>query len=90
MFLHLGGDVIISKSDVIAIIDLRNIHRSEATREFLQVAEEEGFVIKITEKGNEKSFILSTKNVYLSPISATTLKKRAEHFKYMIDEWEKS
>ncbi|MHB8172163.1 MAG: extracellular matrix regulator RemB [Thermincolia bacterium] len=83
MFLHLGGDVIVFKNDIIAIIDLKNIKRNDAIKEFLQVAEQEGFVKYITEKGNEKSFILTTKNVYLSAISSNTLKKRSDNIKYM-------
>ena len=49
MFLHLGGDVIVFKNDIIAIIDLKNIKRNDAIKEFLQVAEQEGFVKYITE-----------------------------------------
>ncbi|MDA8234324.1 MAG: DUF370 domain-containing protein [Clostridia bacterium] len=88
MFLHLGGDVIVSKNDIIAIIDIKNLNRNVATKEFLQVADQEGFIKKISDKANEKSLILTTKNVYLSPISSTTLKKRAENIKFMIDDWE--
>ena len=43
MFLHLGGDTVVSMKDVIAIFDLENTSISKITREFLHVAEEEGF-----------------------------------------------
>jgi ribosomal protein S8 len=78
MFLHLGGDVIVPKKDVIAIIDLKNYHKSKITEEFLQVADEEGFVKSVAGKGKEKSFVVTTKYVYYSPISSSTLKERAE------------
>lgn len=88
MFIHLGGDVIVPKTDVIAIIDIKNAEESVATKEFLQVADDEGFIRNISEKGKEKSFIITTKHVYISPISSTTLFKRAEHIKTMLNEWD--
>lgn len=78
MFLHLGGDVIVPKKEVVAIIDVKSYHKSKITNEFLQVAEEEGFVREVTQPANAKSFVLTTKNVYYSPISSSTLKKRAD------------
>lgn len=78
MFLHLGADVIVPKKDVIAIIDIKNNHKSRITDEFLQVADEEGFVRHVTEQGKAKSFVLTTKHVYYSPISSYTLKKRSD------------
>lgn len=78
MFLHLGADVIVPKKDVIAIIDIKNHHKSRITDEFLQVADEEGFIRHVTEQGKAKSFVLTTKHVYYSPISSSTLKKRSD------------
>ena len=88
MFIHLGGDVIVAKSDVIAIIDIKNAEEADATKEFLQVADDEGFIRSISEKGKEKSFVITSKHVYISPISSMTLFKRAEHIKTMINEWD--
>ncbi|MFZ3172606.1 MAG: DUF370 domain-containing protein [Carboxydocellales bacterium] len=77
MFLHLGADVIVPKKDVIAIIDIKNNHKSRINDEFLQVADEEGFIRHVTEQGKSKSFVLTNKHVYYSPISSYTLKKRS-------------
>lgn len=83
MFLHLGGDIVIPIKDVIAIFDLDITTISKITREFLHVAEEEGFVVNVSED-LPKSYVLAEtegkSKVYVSPISAATLLKRANHF----------
>lgn len=80
MFMHLGGDVVISLKDIISIMDIESSSTSGDTKEFLKTAEDEGFIRKISED-EEKSFILTEKNkktiIYLSPISSVTLYKRA-------------
>ena len=48
MTLHLGGDVIISMKDVIAIFDIETSMTSEVNKEFLEIAKEEGFIKKIS------------------------------------------
>jgi len=72
--LHLGGDVIVRLKDVIAIIDLE-VTNSPASKEYLQIAKDEGFLVDVSE-GVPKSFVTTDKKVYLSPISSVTLKKR--------------
>ncbi len=80
MFIHLGADVVIPLKDVISIMDMDSTNMSNNTKEFLKTAEDEGFIIKISED-KPKTFILSEKNnktvIYLSPISSVTLFKRA-------------
>ncbi|MGB9803829.1 extracellular matrix regulator RemB [Desulfofundulus sp.] len=76
MFLHLGGDVIIPKKDIIAILNFR-ARNSAITREFLELARGEKSIHVIAEKGKEKSFVLTREQVFVSPISCSTLKKRA-------------
>ncbi len=80
MFIHLGGDTVISIKDVISIMDVESSNLSKTTKEFLSIAEDEGFIRKISED-DPKSFILTEKNnktiIYLSPISSVTLLKRA-------------
>ncbi len=84
MYLHLGGDTVIAMKDIIAIFDLDLTTTSKITREFLHVAEEEGFVINVSDDDLPKSYILTENNnesrVYISPISAATLLKRANNF----------
>lgn len=78
MFLHLGGDVVVLKKDIIAILDSRT-KNSATTREFIEIAKDEGFIQPISNQEKEKSFIITTKEIYVSPISCTTLKKRSDN-----------
>lgn len=79
MFLHLGENVVVPIKDIIGIFDLQNTMYSSDTIQFLRLAEEDGFVQRITEE-QPKSFIIAEVNnkskIYLSPISSTTLTKR--------------
>ncbi len=75
MFLHLGGDMIVRLSDVVAILDYR-VARAAASKEYLQLARSEGRLYDVAE-GEAKSFVVAKDAIYLSPISSTTLKKRA-------------
>jgi hypothetical protein len=58
---------------------------STDTIQFLRMAEEDGFVERIT-KENPKSFIVAEvdkkSKIYLSPISSSTLTKRTENMFY--------
>ncbi|HCJ59020.1 hypothetical protein SDC9_133823 [bioreactor metagenome] len=80
MFIHLGGDVVVPLKDIIAIMDIESSSVSQNTKEFLQTADDEDFIIKIS-KDSPKSFILSERDnktvIYLSPISSVTLYKRS-------------
>jgi len=82
MFLHLGGDIVIPSKNIIAIFDIDSTTISKDTKEFLSVAEEEGFIETIS---NEipKSFIVTETDkkskIYLSPISSVTLQKRTSY-----------
>ncbi len=82
MYVHLGGDTVILQKDIIAIFDLELTSISKITREFLHVAEEEGFVVNVSDD-LPKSYVLTQNDneskVYISPISAATLLKRANN-----------
>lgn len=80
MFLHIGGDVVIPMRNVIAILDIETTTLSKDTKEFLKIAEEEGFIKAISDD-LPKTFIITETDkkskIYLSPISSVTLQKRA-------------
>lgn len=79
MFLHLGGDVAVPVKNIIAILDIETTTISKDTKEFLKIAEEEGFIETISEE-IPKSFIITETDkkskIYLSSISSVTLQKR--------------
>lgn len=81
MFLHLGENVVVPIKDIIGIFDLQNTMYSSDTIQFLRLAEEDGFVERITSE-QPKSFIIAEVNnkskIYLSQISSTTLTKRTD------------
>jgi len=77
MFLHLGADVVVPKKDIIAILEINTIS-SPITKEFLEIAKDEGFIEYISENNKEKSYLIATDKIYFSPISCTTLKKRSD------------
>lgn len=82
MFLHIGGDYIVSMKDIVAIVDMEKSTISQDTRNFLKISDEEGFIINVVEDEMPKSFIITQEKhkskIYLSPISTTTLYKRYE------------
>ena len=79
MYLHLGTDVIIRTRDILGIFDLDTSTISRRTRDYLRKAEIEGRVINVTSE-LPKSFIVTAGQralIYISQISASTLKKRS-------------
>jgi hypothetical protein len=81
MFLHLGENVVVPINDIIGIFDMETTMYSSDTIQFLRMAEEDGFVERIT-KDVAKSFVIAEVNkkskIYVSPISSSTLCKRTE------------
>ena len=69
--------MVIRLERIISIMEHRTRELSDATREFLQLAEVEGKLEDIS-TGTPKSFVLTDEKVYLSPISSVTLRRRAE------------
>jgi hypothetical protein len=49
-------------------------------QDFLENIKEEGFLHELTVPGKERSYIISDRGVFISPISSATLKKRAGCF----------
>ncbi len=80
MFLHLGGDVSVLRKDIIGIFDIFSTYKSTISKEFMEVAEGEKTIIKVSLTEKNKSFILVGDKVYLSPISSGTLQKRSVGF----------
>lgn len=79
MYLHIGGDYVIDRQDIVGVFDIENSTVSNITREYLKTSEKNGQVITIMDD-MPKSFIVINKNnktyVYLSALAPATLKKR--------------
>lgn len=79
MYIHLGGDKLIQTKDLIAIFDLTIEKSSKISKDYLQHARE----FKKTDRiGSEesKTIVLTTDKIYYSPVSSSTLKKRANQY----------
>ena len=77
MYIHLGGDVLIKKNKIIAIIDLETVIESKINKKFFNCIKNNKTAEYISENGKEKTLIITEKEHYLSPISVTTLFKRS-------------
>lgn len=75
MFLHIGNGHLIPLKDVVMIADYQNTRSAKDTQNFLEVANEEGF-IKDYSDDSPKSFVVTNETIYLSLISSNTLAKR--------------
>jgi hypothetical protein len=78
MFIHLGGERIIRMSEVIAIFDASIETSSKFSKQFIEQAVKELRTEMIGEE-EPKSIVVTADKVYYSPISTSTLKKRAMH-----------
>ncbi len=79
MYLHLGQESILHTGEILGIFDLDTASLSRDTRAYLAAAEKAGRVVTVADE-LPKSFIVTTGRpytVYLSQISAGTLKKRS-------------
>jgi extracellular matrix regulatory protein B len=85
MFLHLGENVVVPIKDIIGIFDMETSMYSSDTIQFLRMAEEDGFVSRVT-KDKPKSFVIAEvdkkSKIFLSPISSSTLAKRTKTLNY--------
>jgi len=77
MFIHLGGEKIIRAAELIAIFDVSIEASSKVSKSFLAHALKEKRTEAIGEE-EPKSLVVTVDKVYYSPISSTTLKKRAQ------------
>lgn len=77
MFIHIGGDTVVSTKEVITIIDHQSVKTSKITRKFIQ--DERKTKVLVEEDMEEtKSYVITKNAIYCSPISSLTLKRRAQ------------
>lgn len=81
MYIHLGEEKIVRVSELVAILDYAIEKSSIITQQFIQQALDEKRLIQIGEK-EQKSLVITEDKVYISPISPTTLKKRAHQLSF--------
>ena len=81
MYLHIGNNYSVDIRDIIGIFDIENTTVEKCTKLLLDRAEKEHKCIYTTYE-MPKSFIIASKNgrekVYISQLSAATLRKRLD------------
>lgn len=79
MYLHIGNNFSVDTKDVVGIFDLENTTVEKCTKNLLERAEKEKKCVYTTYE-MPKSFIITVRdgkeNLYISQLSAFTLKKR--------------
>jgi regulator of extracellular matrix RemA (YlzA/DUF370 family) len=78
MFLHVGGDVVVNVGRVIAILNLRSGATEGAPIQEIIRQLRVGRNLTDLAGDQAKSLVLTNNQLFLSPISSVTLKKRAE------------
>lgn len=74
MYIHVGEDILVRSKDIVAIIDKQSVRSSKMVEEFLE--RKKHSVINLS-KGSYKSVVITTKEIYFSPLASGTLKKRS-------------
>ncbi|MFE4712416.1 MULTISPECIES: extracellular matrix regulator RemB [Bacillales] len=77
MYIHLGGEKIIRSSELIAIFDISIEKSSKVSKQFVIQSQQDKKLVRIGEE-EAKSIVVTKNSVYYSPISSSTLKKRAK------------
>jgi len=75
VYLHIGEDTLVRTSEIIAILDKESTKFSDVLEEFLTRRNQE--VVNLSKK-QYKSIVVTTDQVYYSPLAAGTLKKRSQ------------
>lgn len=75
MYIHLGNNHIIPIKDIVIIVNITQ-PLSEDLADVIEHARYEKRLVAISENGKEKSMIICTDKIYISPISSNTLYKR--------------
>lgn len=76
MYLYLGGNTTIKSDEVIGIFDIERCSVSRLTAEYLNSCQKKELIVNVSED-MPKSFTVTTKNVYISNVSNSTIIGRA-------------
>lgn len=81
MYLHIGDEIILKKSDIVGIFELDGKITTEETKKYLNDAQKEGRLVSAT-YDLPKSFVICKnadgETIYLSHISVSSLLKRCD------------
>ncbi|MBR5155206.1 MAG: DUF370 domain-containing protein [Clostridia bacterium] len=79
MYLHLGSETVVNTKNIISVLDLESTSVSKYSKEFLRIAQEEGFVRNVSDE-LPKSIVICEEMgqsvVYITNISTKALAGR--------------
>ncbi len=75
MYIHIGNNYSVDVREIIGIFDMDNTTVTGCTKKLLDRAEKEKKLFLATYE-LPKTFILTSKKIYISQLAASTLKKR--------------
>ena len=89
MYLHLGQSTVVPYRDGVGIVDMDNASWAFKTREFLELAEQEGRVIWLCDD-LPRSFVVTDNGsenwqVYVTQLSSAALQGRAERNSFVFE-----
>ncbi|MFC0186649.1 extracellular matrix regulator RemB [Fictibacillus aquaticus] len=86
MLIHLGEDEVIPSKEILAIMDYASFTASALAKGFLSLQQEKKSLTSLCD-AQPKSVVITDRQIYLSPLSAATLKKRAEDKGFLGQSW---
>jgi extracellular matrix regulatory protein B len=75
LYIHLGDNFVVPSKEVVTILDRQSSQSSSIVTEFLEKQEDK--IVQLSH-GEAKSIVVTMDKIYYSPLSSSTLKKRAQ------------
>ena len=76
MYLHLGGGTVVPQAEIIGIFDMDNATVMKISRDFLHAAQLRGEIFEAVALELPKSFVVTGRGIFLTPLGTATLQKR--------------
>ncbi|HZH60845.1 MAG TPA: extracellular matrix/biofilm biosynthesis regulator RemA family protein [Metabacillus sp.] len=75
MYIHLGDNYVVPSKEVVMILDRQSSQESSIVNEFFKKQQDK--IVQLA-SNDAKSIIITLDKIYFSPLSSSTLKKRAQ------------
>lgn len=75
MYIHLGDNYVVPSKEVVMILDRQSSQDSSIVGEFFKKQQDK--IVQLA-SSDAKSIIITLDKIYFSPLSSSTLKKRAQ------------
>lgn len=75
MYIHLGDNYVVPSKEVVMILDRQSSQESSIVDEFFKKQQDK--IVQLA-SNDAKSIIITLDKIYFSPLSSSTLKKRAQ------------